>query len=306
MKKLMISMLAMAAMVSCSSEGILDNEEPVISGGLVPIEMTAAIGNLTTKGAIGQDASGNLTAPLTNVSFIRADGATPDWTAGDIITGVSIGTDGKITFPEDNKQYYPKDGSKANLFGYYPVPKSTDGNILKWEINGTQDIIISSALSGDKKTTGDLEIPFTHKLTQLKFNILAVDAVSGEKLKHIKVKNLKTHAQYDPTAASDQFSFDGAESDLTTEGAIQDTDISTTGIEGGTLLIEPAASAKQFSIEVVTITSGVEKTYSGTVEIGAAQNTSYDVKLSISQQEVTGKATVSQWQDGGEAPGNII
>lgn len=306
MKKLMISMLAMAAMVSCSSEGILDNEEPVINGGLVPIEMTAAIGNLTTKAAIKQETSGALTDALTTVAFLRADGATPDWTNdGTIISGVEIGTDGTIKFPDANKQYYPKDGSKANLYGYYPVPTSSDGNIMKWIIDGTQDIIISTIVSGDKTTTGDLTINFTHQLTQLKFNILAKEAVTGEKLKHIKVKGLKNNAEFDPSTAN--FTFTGAETaELTTEGAVTTDDISTTGIQGGTLLIEPATAEKEFSIEVATLTGSAEKTYTGSVKIGAAANTSYDVKLSISQQEVTGKATVSQWSDGGESKGEVI
>lgn len=308
MKNLMISMLAMAAMVSCTSEDILDDQDPVISDGLVPITMTAEIGHLTTKAAIGQEADGALSADLGSVQFLRSDKETADWTNLDTPLTATIKQDGKIEF--DTPQYYLKDGSTTHLIGYYPAATSINSGIVSWTITGKEDIIISDAQSGSKTSTTKLAFTFGHQLTQLQFNVKAPsgETLTGEKLKSVTVKNLKTTAQFDPDAASDAFTFTGdATNSLTTESPVTDTDLSDAGVSGGTLLIEPSATDKDFDIEVVTVDAdSKEKTYKGKVKIGAAATTSYDVNLTISQQEVSGTATVGKWTSGGPVDDNII
>lgn len=318
MKKLMISMLAMAAMVSCTSEGILDDQDPVISDGLVPIKMTAEIGHLTMKAAIGQnEADGKLTADLAGVNFLRSDGATADWsTLGTPIQASILKAnaaahiaEGTIKFAEGSEQYYPKDGSTTHLVGYYPAATSTNNGIVSWTITGKEDIIISDVKSGSKTSAAEISFAFSHQLTQLQFTVKAPtgEPLTGEKLKSITVKKLRTTAQFDPDASGAPFTFTGeATNDLTTENPITGTDLSDTGVSGGTLLIEPSVAAADFDIEVVTVADNKEKTYKGTVKIGAAATTSYDVNLTISQKEVTGTATVGKWTSGEPVNDNII
>lgn len=317
MKKLMISMLAMAAMVSCSSEGILDNEEPVINGGLVPIKMTAEIGHLTTKAAIDQDAtSGALNKDLENVYFLRSDETdAADWSTS-VPLKATIQKGGDIQF--SSPQYYDKNGSKkAYLIGYYPKATSTDNGIVKWTITGKEDIIISDSQSGSKTSTSPLKFTFGHQLTQLQFKVKAPtgETLTGEKLKSITVTDLRNEAQFDPSAASNQFSFTGeATHGLTTENPAKDTDLSADGIFGGTLLIESTGETT-FNVEVTTDTanddgSSTQKTYKGTVTIenekGLQAQQSYEVNLTISQKEVSGTAEVGKWTSGGNGSGNII
>lgn len=311
MKKLMSSMLAiaaMASMISCSTEDILNQETPgTDNNGLVPIKMTAEIGHLTTKGAIGQETGGNLSADLEGVYFLKSNGNAANWTTLDGPLQATIKKDGTITFNET--LYYEKDGSKTHLIGYYPIATTTANNIVEWTITGKEDIIISDLQSGDKTTTGNLTFKFEHKLTQLKFNIKAPTELTGEKLTSIKVNKLRTAAQFNPGASSNQFTFTGNPTEsLTAENPKTDADISVTGISGGTLLIESSEAAADFEIEVVTTEDGTNKTktYKGTVNIGAETGKSYDVNLTISQQTVSGTATIGEWLSGGEVNKDII
>lgn len=310
MKKLMSSMLAIAAMASifsCSTEDILDQETPgTDNNGLVPIKMTAEIGGLTTKAAIKQGDSGALTEAL-DVFFLRSDGATANWNIALSALSATISTEGKIAFT--TPQYYPQDGTKTHLIGYYPVAASTGNNKVTWEINGTQDIIISSIVEGDKNTAlaadaTPLKFDFKHKLTQLKFKVKipATETASGETLSSITVKNLKKNAEYDFTSNALLFTGDATNS-MTTENPDKSAAISsTTDVSGGTLLVESSTAETSFDVEVkTTVGSGADvttKTYSGTVKIGAAANTAYDVTLTIAQKQVEGTATIGQWSTG--------
>lgn len=316
MKKLMSSMLAiaaMASMISCSTEDILDEKTSgTDNNGLVPIKMTAEIGGLTTKAAIGQEGDGKLTNPL-DVFFLRSDGANADWTALKAPLNATIDKQGNIEFKPT--QYYPQDATiNTFLIGYYPEATTTN-NKLAWVIDGKKDIIISDVKQGNKQTALDalaapgadanadaLAFSFDHKLTQFKFKVKipTAETPSGEKLESITVNNLKTNVEYDFTTNKLLFTT-GDVTSLQTEDPVKTTAISsTTPVDGGTLLVE-ASGEKDFDVEVkTTIQNGdgttTTKTYAGTVKIGAVENTAYDVTLTIAQKEVKGTASIGIWE----------
>lgn len=291
MKKILFSMLAMAAMVSCSNE----NEQIDGINGKVEIKMTAGVGNVITKAAIGQGASGALSNDL-GVFFHRHDGTTADWTALSPALPATIATAGTITF--GTTQYYTIDGNKSHFFGYYPTGAATDG-VITWDLDGTKDIIISDEQVGDKTTTQGLKFAFNHKLTLLKFKVKAENAVADEKITSITIKNQENKASYTPETKA--FACIGS-TDLATEAPTTNADITTVGIDGGTLLLAPASAEKELTLVVVTS----KGTYNGKVTVECKANTSYVVTLTIKQQEVSGSATVGEWTTGAPGAGDII
>lgn len=309
MKKLMSSMLVMAAMtsmISCSTEDVLDNKTPDnANNGLVPIKMTAAIGHITTKGAINQDEiTGALKENLTNVSFLRWDATNAevteaDWTTLNPFLSATIKQDGNISF--DETQYYKNDGLASYLFGVYPSNGATitENSQLQWTLDGTKDIIISDVQHGDKKTTEALPFKFEHKLTLFKFYVKLPtgSTATGEKLSSITVKNQNSTAIYDPTTKT--FTFSDPTQDMTTDNPSKD-EITTAGISGGSLLVDPIKTegGREFEVEVATTKDATTKKYAGKITIGAKINTAYDVQLVISQQAVTGQATIGYWTPG--------
>lgn len=317
MKKLMSTMLAMAAMaslISCSTEDILNQETPgTDNNGLVPIKMTAQMGGLTTKALVPQDDEGNLKDDLTDVHFLRfdaetADAAAPDWSSlGDLLAAKIQKADRLIVFT--NPQYYQNNGYKTYLFGCHPTPTKTADNKLEWELDGSKDIIISNVQSGDKTTTGDgLTFTFDHQLTLLKFNVRFPDGTTkpGEQLTSITVKDQSSSVTYNPQAtgtdADPKLTFSTTLQPMTTKALTNDQDITTSSISGGYLLVEPSAAEKEFKIEVKTQSgSGAdlkEYTYSGTINMAAAEKTAYDVNLIIDQKQVSGTASVTNWIPG--------
>lgn len=312
MKKLMSSMLAiaaMASMISCTTENILDQETPgTDNNGLVPIKMTAEIGGLTTKALVPQESDGSLSGDVTDVHFLRWDAtsadATVDWTAVTELKAAKILQAGTIEFIE--KQYYLNDGNKTYLFGCHPIPTISNKK-LQWTLDGKKDIIISDAQFGSKTTTTPLAFAFDHQLTLLKFNIKlpAQSSVTGEQLSSITVKNQNSTAIYDPTNST--FTFSDATTDMTTEGATVNTDITTAGIDGGYLLVDPSTAAgRPFDIVVATKVGANTKEYTGTITIEAQAKKAYDVKLTINQKQVEGTASVGRWESGGPAKEETI
>lgn len=315
MKKLMSSMLAIAAMASifsCSTEDILDQETPgTDNNGLVPIKMSAAIGGLTTKAAIGQDPSGIPTEELA-VSFLRWDATTEnptaaDWSTLDEPISAKIKNDGKGTIEfTPTPQYYQNNGYKTYLFGCYPAATRTaDNTQLTWELDGMKDIIISDIKDGNKTTASPLAFKFEHKLALLKFNIMLPtgSASTSEQLTSITVKKQNATATYSPSTT--KFTFSNPTKDMTTEGIAENTIITTSGVSGGSLLVDPteATDGKKFEVVVATIDNGTTKEYTGEIMIEAHEKKAYDVKLIIDQKQVSGTATVGAWE-AGTNPGN--
>lgn len=313
MKKLMSSMLAiaaMASMISCSTEDILDQETPgTDNNGLVPIKMSAEIGGLTTKALVPQESNGTLSGDVTDVHFLRWDAtsadATVDWTAVTELKAAKILQAGTIEFIE--KQYYLNDGNKTYLFGCHPIP-TINNKKLQWTLDGKKDIIISDEQFGSKTTTTPLAFAFNHQLTLLKFNIKlpAQSTVTGEQLSSITVKKQNSTAIYDPTNST--FTFSDATTDMTTEGATVNTDITTAGIDGGYLLVDPstAVAGRPFDIVVATKVGANTKEYTGTITIEAQAEKAYNVQLTIDQKQVSGTASVAPWQTGTDPKNETI
>lgn len=302
----MLSMLAMAAMVSCTNEIESPDQPKMNENDPVEIKATAGVGGVSTKAAIDQDGtSGALNNDLAGVYFLREDATTASWSNLGTPIEATILKNGSIKFNTGSEQYYTKDGGNSHLFGYYPTVTTKEATILKWTITGKEDIIISDVQSGNKSKTDALSFKFSHQLTQLQFTIKSNTAITGEKIQSVSVKFQKAAAQYSPSTSV--FEFTGAaDNALTSDDANKTDDITTAGVSGGTLLLEPSQASKDFDIEVKTVTGSDIKTYTGKVNIGAAVNTAYKVTLTISQQEVSGSATIGKWTDGAEASGNII
>ena len=149
MKNLLFGMLAMAAMVSCSSEN-----DPIDD---------------VTGGKWGEDGK--------YVQFVKGTASgnyTDDWFAK--ITG----TAGTVQFKDasgelanDKSYYYESDGSDTYLRGFYPQGTNTSGSVTFTIPEAADiDIMVSDEQSGNK-TNAFGKFTFGHLLTQIKFqNIL--------------------------------------------------------------------------------------------------------------------------------------
>lgn len=294
MKNLVFSMLAMAAMVSCTSES--DPIDEVDNGQPVEIKMSAGL--VQTKAAIESNGSNQPTSDL-NIFFIRAeDGATANW------ANLSSSITAKITKEQNNitdinpVQYYNTDAALSTyLIGYYPLA-TIAADQLEWTINGTQDIIIAPVQSATKIKKDALAFAFAHKLTQLQFKVGAAKGFSGAgNLEHIKIKGAKTKAVFTPSTELFAFSPDET-GDLSTESPTTTAIPQFTGntpenpISGGNIMVEAGTADTNFTIELKTSTG----TYTGEITVAALAGKAYEVTLTVNQQSITGSATLAKWE----------
>lgn len=235
MKKLLLPVFALLALASCNNEEIQDIQSNE------PVEIKLNAGLVQTRAAIESDAAGKLTAELTKVQFIRADGATVDWTTATAasFTG-TIGTDGKITgFTE----YYPTDGSNANIVGYYPAATSIAAGKLSMTIDGSNDVIYAAPVSGSK-TVAMPAMAFNHKLTQFKFIVKIDGTTVTEEVTNVNVSINNANTTFDMAIA------DGAITNFATPintiKAMTNATTSATASEG--IMLEPNLSSLSVKI----------------------------------------------------------
>lgn len=189
-----------------------------------------------------------------------------------------------LSFTEPGAQYYNVDGTKTLMRGWFPKANdfSNDGyGIVKWFFDGSQDIMVSNFLAGDRTDKGidgpDNWFEFRHMLAQLQFYVYAEsDAAAGAWGKVVSIKVLKqsNECEFDPysndtrpdrSTLEDCCKFSG-QSDfeaygIPAEGVAIPVKISSSGDETGTsaagaMMLEPDQSS--FTVEIVTELNGVK------------------------------------------------
>lgn len=315
MKKLMISMLAMAsmtAMVSCSNEN-----DPIDDAQDQPVEikMSAGVLNVVTKTA------GVITGTkpaLSEVAFYKIDvtGSTApaDWSTGTEFEASITGTTGAVVFG-DTKPYYQADAANYSyLVGYHPsaltesgtsVDKSTKGTIV-YATNGNQDILYAGVVNGNK-TTSSLAPTFNHKLAQI---IVKIKSDTGGKeawgsITKIELKDVKNNLSLDLSDGTLTGTGSSASLEIVRTGNYPDIPaVGSEAVEVGYAMVLP-----QETQYVLTITSAKgTKDVPINIKANAADpvrkanetlaGESYTITLTFKSTEIEMTASVTDWKIG--------
>lgn len=309
MKNLVFSMLAMAAMVSCTSESDPINE--ITDGDKVEIKLNAGIVKVDTKAAIESNASSLPTSDLANVFIFRTDAkTTPDWTT---ITPNSfkgtIKTDGTIT--ADPKQYYPTNGDNTYLAGLFLGESATQPTITTGKtdvtITGEQDILWAAPIDKGVKSTplDNATLAFKHQLTQFKF-VVKNDATVTEAITgiEIKIQNANTTTKI----ALNDGTFDTWSTPISTigfTGLATTADLNRSTATNGVML-EPNLSKIVLKVSATDYTKDQEITIEGSDNGKFEQGKAYTITLTFKAKEISGKATVAPWTEGTATGGDVI
>ena len=169
MKKFILSILAIAAMASCTKTSE-DDVDPN-----VPVEIKFGAGiDMLSRAAITTDGSGHPVSNITSIQILRGtDGANPAFnTISDVTTTADLKTDG--TFENIiNPQYYKSTTDAANFIAYWPQGLLTSGTV-NFTITGEEDIIVAPAIATTYSTTPPtVNFQFAHKLAQLQLKVIA-------------------------------------------------------------------------------------------------------------------------------------
>lgn len=288
MKRIIFSMLAMVAMVSCSSEeGINpDNNTPVeirLNGGV----------NTVTKA---------VTTTETLAKAFFANGTTTEtyadapWTA--TITG------GSITF--NPKQYYPVNDSSIFLKGYAPAGTYKSGTV-SYTIDGDMDIIATNENSG-KKSVPFGEITFDHLLTQLQFEVIASSAevaTAWGELSKIELTEQPTALELKLTDSNKLAAAENPiKASLITKGYTEAAIPIGAATSAGYIMILPGQTSIPLTVTTVNGTKSINVTLANNV--ATEKGKAHKITLTFSGTEITPTAKVTVWDEKGTTGSGTI
>ena len=320
MKNLLLGMLAMAAMVSCSSEN-----DPIddVTGGKqdkVEIKLNAGIAAATKSAGVITETGGVLANDLQVRFFRPVDAATATWTTGDELYAVVAAASGhSITFKDkegdgavDKKIYYSNaEGVNSYLAGCFlddavitAADDLKDGKIA-FTITGQQDIMATKGGSGSKSTAfGDFK--FEHLLSQINVQLIGTAASESNFGKITKVEIIEVPTQLELTLSGGEPAiaavtpaetgnitiYSGTEKAIpTTSSPAGDavmiwskvSDNSTIGSQDAPLKVKITTTNGAYTVPV-TITDGLQ----------ASQN--HSITLTFSEK-IDAQATFGEWKD---------
>ena len=254
----------------------------------------AAAGDGNPSGAVNEN------MPLT-LYFMRADGVTSKrgggydnvvYNDGELAATRPAG-EGKqnLTFTSPGAQYYNMDGSKTLMRGWFPKATFGEdeyGTYVEWTFDGSQDIMVSNCLVGDREDKGidgpDHWFAFEHMLTQLQFYAYGETAAAAQawgKVKSIVITRQSNTCFFDPapndedpegTPLTECCDFSGSKDlsvyNLPSEGVSIPAKATEAGMDGlygaapaGIIMIEPAGRTFSATAEItVQLPDGTEET----------------------------------------------
>ena len=315
MKKLMISMLAMAAMVSCTNEIEGPDQPKVNENEPVEIKLNAGVGTITTKAPVN-----DLTTPL-NILFWRpADATEATWTTGSSLFAKTTATSGVITFYTDAnrtteaKQYYNADATKKSWLAGCYLGTATDPTMqngaVEFTIDGQNDVMATDGASGAKTDgNGFSDFTFNHQLSKLKFTAAIKEGDNADKIKDVfgKVTEVTISEQNTDLkltlAATPSVGL--ATTPKTGTFTIAPNMDITSNAELGNVLLYPNAelgkTGKPIKLVVKTQnnTTGIHvDVIIGDGSTGLAKNTLYNVTLTFSSSTISATAVLGTWSEG--------
>lgn len=316
MKKLILSLAAVAALASCSQEE--GNNVPEIAQNGTPIAVSAGIEtSVVTKapvtGTAFKDGELNLFRLVAYDNATQSkptDFSTPYFKnsgKGDVNVNSKQGSDSKYQLLPDPAQYYPADGNYLYFYAFAPggegvwtfTPNaSASATTAIITIDGTQDIMWARDETGIRKMQGTQTQPqldFTHKLMQVTFKAQADESFTGsDKVTKLTIKGIGTKVTLNPITGTVTF---GSE-DLDAYDNPTGVDIEKTAkdIVAG-VMFRPSQTI------TLDITTANGNTYQGVeVDFGTTESDkagySYEVILNFKQTMIVPTASITEWKTG--------
>lgn len=285
MKNTLLSILAVAAMVSCSNEKTQSDDS--ISR---EIKLNGVVTGVSTKNSIG--ATDNFTAAIggwesTNNPVYTT---TPTWQTTASISGGAQNNDVTFALP----QYYNADnGIKTYVKGWYPAGTPASGIVSFANTDGSVDVLYANAVSGSKLTPIASSLTFNHLTSQLNFEVVAGKGLAaGTTLTSITVKNVQAPVSLNLANGSlgAEPAKDYLVQNITTNPTIK-TALPVGNplmiLSGTTLKVKVVTSNATFDDVVVTLNQ----------DASLVAGKAYTIKLTFTQVGIVFSSSVTPWSN---------
>lgn len=305
MKKMIFSLLAIAAMTSCTttSEDEIDPNAPV------EIKMNVGIEAIARSAIEGTSFTEDNNDLFRIIAFNGSEKPS-DFSSTPYIKNESVKiSSGNLAF--NTPQYYPNNGD--NLYFYtYTSEGLTDPSdyasnsispTVSYTITGQEDIMTAIEETGSNKTSNtDLSLTFSHQLMRVKFLAVKGTGFGEDKITEVTVKDC--HKQPLLNIATGILDWDKNKSVTGDLQAYTNTPgvsaIASPGSAIGDIMIEP-----QEKISITVIAGGVTYSVNNIALTKAQKNKMNVVTLTFSPKGVGVDATLEDWDNTGTGTGTV-
>ena len=319
MKRKWIVALCAAALAGCSK----DPMEPVGPvAGTVPIELSAGTqSGVETKASV----EGSKFPEMTPAFYLTAtqgtgETAPTDWRSPYFSDKpVNSASDGTLSWPAGETQYYPANASqKLWFYAYSPQGTGIEAGtadaapVVSFDItDGQQDIMAAQASEQENsdRLNGSVSLAFTHKLMKVRFAVKAdASFTAGTKVTGITITGVPTTAKLDIGSGALTLSDEG---NITAYAAAADTnhpdgtEITSEGAELENSCVMFGASST-FKVEVTA--GGVvypDVSVSLTGEGAGRAGMGHLVTLTFYRGNISATASIVEWGDGGSYDADV-
>lgn len=298
MKKIILSLLAIAAMTSCTKS----SEEEIDPNAPVEIKLNAGIEALARSVVTGSTFPTSENADLFRVTVYKGTTVpTSDYDKTYFDNAVVQMKSSQLSFAES--RYYPtnateklyfyaftKDGINAE--GDYTVGTTSDAPSVKYTIDGTQDIMSAKVIEGfTKNSTKDLLFSFSHQLMRVQFLLKKGEGFDDtKKITKITINSCKTNPALDVIAGTLDWTKSSTTSNLDAYSDATGKTATAEGVSVGDIMIQPLGTIN------ITVTAG-NITYDA-LDVNLSEGNANKINvvtLTFSAKSVTPTASIVDW-----------
>lgn len=236
--------------------------------------------------------------------------APTDWTKGTYINNVNVNSGAASLLALATAQYYPANGDKVYFYAYAPtvasITTAAGAAVASYTTTGQEDIMAAQVVTGIAKnpvvaSQAQPAFQFAHKLTQLKFKLVA-DATfeTGKKVTSIKVLGVKNVVSLNIGTGVAAFS---GSADLSLPIVANTNDgITTSGTTmDGCVMCEPTAA-----ITLSLVADGVTFSNITVSGLSTTEGNSHLITLTFKRNAIVPTAAITQWTEGGGKVADVI
>lgn len=298
MKRTIISILALSALVGCSKSG----DEPGNQGTAsdkTPIVLSAGVPTVSAtprSRAVIENGKGTVfTAGVAGWETAGAVDYTADaWYTTADITASMTAQPVALAAPQ---VYHADDNIKTYMKAWYPVGAPAKGKVTFSNPDGTVDALLAGEVVGSKNDNTGKVLNFAHKTTQLKFKVVAdVSLAAGTTVNKITVLNAELPNGFDLTDGTATY---GQPAPLDVPGLTTPVEITATATDAGQPVMIKPMTGNTVSLDIETSTA----TFNGVTAIidddtDFKEGKAYTITLTFKQQSLSLTATVAEWETG--------
>lgn len=303
MKKIIILYLVLA-LTSCSNS----NNEPDFGTENTRTAINFATGMapaITTRGPIISN-EGLVTEEITSVQILRDDAPTA-FTNGVTakVAEATIKTESinsKNLMSVSPTQYFKADHSDAHFMAYYPAGEVAD-QVVKYNINGSQDILTSNQEKAEFGSKEEVSFQFKHQLTRVILQVRAQNNGEAAAFGMLTKASITVPVNLELSIANSAFKLTKTEPEVTKELSFLPSN-STVELKGGTLKIgELMIYPESFQQITLAFTHKPQQSY--TLNWDTAENllkagTTNTITIGLKAFEIEINASVTSWDAGND------